>query len=461
MASTVTPSSNDATSDEITNIDMTGPVSDTSAHSIEQVETILKDCLRGSGFHINETEPSKEEGDESMDSVFHATIAVLRDHCRFVNAKNIRSNPCRSDYRHQLLAVVNAVPDPNVIVRIKESPPTRLFRLYPSTDKWQLKTSIPEEFRGSPQDTIYFVKTQIRSWTNATDRTEPLDANTPVEGFRVWDKTPSISSLWDQGKSGLMDLFTSELARSDRLPFTDVRAKNGMYVMFAPKEDKGRFMYADSLSMLQARSPSVARLVSAYHDNICQIYGVDKEAAMPITQMMLIHYEPGHGISTHVDNLAHWGCGPIMSVSVGPKEMAYDLLPCMDPSKQPLRVFFKEGQLVGLTGAQRLSAHAIANGLYDQCKWSILFRFDRLPGDHVVGYHEVLKTEIYEPPINTAGVVLLRQPCCTGRPAVYSEGECQARMQHTAETLQKSRALTEPYMAMLQTECALRGGFTC
>ena len=80
------------------------------------------------------------------------------------------------------------------------------------------------------------------------------------------------------------------------------------------------------------------------------------ELALKNTRCALLQYPPGKGIELHVDNVVRSNGGPILTVTVGPPKILFDLIPLEEPGRESIRVEIENDDIVTFSG-ERLGDH--------------------------------------------------------------------------------------------------------
>jgi len=295
--------------------------------------------------------------------------------------------------------------------KIKEAHPLAVYKLTPPSTKWRFAKPIPMELR-EPQERLWFVKTNIRQDTYMENAVSQLDESYIPSSFRLWEPSTTAKRLIPAARGEILGFMASEIAKPvrDRLPHGDAIDMHGFYLLFGTPSGV-KILYKDGIKILQQYVPTTAKLCEEYAKMICQMYNVPMKRFGELTQLQIMRYEPNHAIWQHLDNIARYDRGPIITASLGPSVVYYDLAPTLvhDPSAFPIRVKFQEGQLAAMDGVSRMQfAHGLpCDAFKDEHKISILFKMDHIDVCPT-GYVPELRTEIYETPIDPTQVITNR-----------------------------------------------------
>lgn len=284
---------------------------------------------------------------------------------------------------------------------IQEAAPTDIHTVKLSSDKWRFNGSIPDSLQDVP-DRLWYVKHEMRLNTHINDHLqEKQGVEVLPPGFHLWDSTPSCKTSLEAAKHELASLFEREINKpeADRIPFGDDRALHGHYLIFGTPVGV-KILYNDAIQVLDKKAPNVASMCREYYNMISRIYGQDQQTLATKTQLILMRYEPKAGIWLHIDNVARYDRGPICTISVGPAQAKYDLCPTLMPDGSPVRVSFKEGQMITMDGVARMKwGHGIPLQSHNEYKYTMMFKMDKI-SDNVVGHVALLGTDIYQTPLD-------------------------------------------------------------
>jgi len=303
--------------------------------------------------------------------------------------------------------------------KIKESPPLAVYKIVPNSIKWRFKTPIPDDLK-EPPERLWYVKTNIRQNTYMENGRELLDESYLPSSFRLWEPSTIAKRLIPTARDEIKKFMASEVSKPvhDRLPHGDAIDMHGFYLLFGTPAGV-KILYKDGIKILYEHVPQTAKLCEEYANMICQMYHIPIKKFGELTQLQIMRYEPNHAIWQHLDNIARYDRGPIITASLGPKVVYYDLAPTLihDEKAFPIRVKFHEGVLAAMDGPARMQfAHGLPlDAFKTEHKISILFKMDHIdvcPSGHV----PELRTDIYETPIDPSQVITHRplpiSHCC-------------------------------------------------
>lgn len=169
--------------------------------------------------------------------------------------------------------------------------------------------------------------------------------------------------------------------------------------------NKGVVQYSEkTLAFLKEYNIDLYNIINELVKHIFNVfclseYGITDNDLLKKMQIILLKYESETGIWLHIDNVARYDQGPIITVSIGPDKIYYDLTPTLlyekDKSLKPIRVEIDNGDIVVMDGSSRMEwAHGLPfNMNYDKTKYSILLKFDKF-GEYNKIYNDTLDTYI-------------------------------------------------------------------
>lgn len=116
-------------------------------------------------------------------------------------------------------------------------------------------------------------------------------------------------------------------------------------------------------------------------------------------QIIFLKYEYNDGIWLHIDNIARYDQGPIITMSIGPEKIYYDFAPTLIHDQKdvlPIRIEIENGEIIIMDGSSRIEwSHGLPYGIkFNKTKYSILFKFDKF-GEYNVSRNTILDTRIF------------------------------------------------------------------
>jgi alkylated DNA repair dioxygenase AlkB len=298
--------------------------------------------------------------------------------------------------RRSGLAAVGGKADAFADVEAVPAAPLEVRALKPQSNKWRFREVMPKDLKSVPER-IWFVKKTIRSKTSFADESTPIENPIIPDGFRIWQPPSAATTLLADARREIAALFERELAlpEAERMPFSDQRGSRGLYYVFTRDLIEARVSYNEARAALRAATPALADFCHEHLLHLARIYRLSPGDIAKKAQLVLLRYEPGSGIWLHIDNVARYDRGPIVTISLGPPDVTYDLTPTLTDKGVPIRVRMREGDLVIMDGRSRMEwAHGVPYGL-ETYKYTVMFKCDHLT-EHVVGYQPILQTNIYE-----------------------------------------------------------------
>lgn len=174
--------------------------------------------------------------------------------------------------------------------------------------------------------------------------------------------------------------------------------------LFVDQEKRKRTFMFDNLNVYDFLSVSfmmnnkLGVILFKYVSDIFKIYKIEDKYIETIcknSKIVIARYKSYTGLYVHIDKLRR-GDGPVITMSLGPDENIYDLIP-LDNIKKSIRVYFKKGSIVSMNGEIRYEwAHALPYGYkYNNNKprYSIIFLMHNFK-DFKIKYSNILKNNI-------------------------------------------------------------------
>ena len=218
------------------------------------------------------------------------------------------------------------------------------------------------------------------------------------DGFCVFEPILNSSEL-----NKLYDIFGkifSDYRKLDILYFN--QENRGLTYLFTGDDVT---QYSEkTLEFIRGYNTELYELLYKIIDYIMEIYCIDTSYEKNVSyflgkmQIIFLKYEKNDGIWLHVDNVARYDQGPIITMSIGPEKIYFDLTPSLlfkNKELVPIRVELNNGDLVVMDGSSRIEwAHGLPyNSPYTKTKYSILFKFDKF-GEQNKFYNDTLDTYI-------------------------------------------------------------------
>ena len=114
-------------------------------------------------------------------------------------------------------------------------------------------------------------------------------------------------------------------------------------------------------------------------------------------KFFIIKYEPNTGIELHIDNVNRTKGGIIITVSIGPEEIYYDMVPLSkDINKNAYRIPIKNGEIVLMDGKSRFYyGHSLPyNCKFNKTKFSLGFLFEPFDKFSTGNYYDTFFTPL-------------------------------------------------------------------
>ena len=271
-------------------------------------------------------------------------------------------------------------------------------------DKWKFTDEFPKEFRNLRdkkllQDQIWYIKKQIRYKTEHKDRGKKL------KNYQLPMDLCLYSSPLTKNEKNKMYQHLEKLFKEYKdlgIQYSDQKSSRGLVYLFTGDAEKTQYHNA-TMAFLKKYNFEMYSIMNKYVSRILKIYdlGIKKgviEWLDEHLQIIFLKYDPNQGIWIHIDNVARYDRGPIITTSIGPTTTYYDLTPTLlhkNKELKPIRVEVCEGDIVVMDGSSRMEwAHGLPyNVPYKKTKYSILFKFNKFGVQHKI-HNKILKTDI-------------------------------------------------------------------
>lgn len=152
----------------------------------------------------------------------------------------------------------------------------------------------------------------------------------------------------------------------------------------------GRASFPNVIETLHADFPRLTDHLIATFERFAASIGHEDPLGLAFKHVRcaLLRYPPGKGIELHVDNVMRSNGGPILTVTVGPPKVLFDLIPLEEPGRESIRIEIENGEGITMDGESRYTwAHAIPHGqdYGGKPKYTILFLCNQFPDAVVTG----------------------------------------------------------------------------
>lgn len=198
----------------------------------------------------------------------------------------------------------------------------------------------------NPEKKLNAVNIKYKKYIDYNVKTSPCDNN-----CKLPDHFCIIDSVYT--KKELKNVF-------NLLETTFINNKN--HPAFSHQENKNRtFMFDNStvyntIKTAYILNKDLGIFFATHISNIIKMLNIkdeDIEKILYKSMLVVARYENLTGLYSHIDKLGRAN-GPVITLSIGPEETIYDLIP-LDASKDnSYRVIIKEGQIVFMDGISRL-----------------------------------------------------------------------------------------------------------
>lgn len=265
--------------------------------------------------------------------------------------------------------------------------------------QWKFQ-SLPKEFQQPDtklEEKIWFIKRSIRMKTYKKNM-GPLMSKYILPRdlclFRPCLSDDELKSMWNYFETLFGEYKQLNIMNS---------TQEGRGLIYLFTGDAGTRQYArETLSFLKNYNLMLYNLIDKIVKYIMDIYCVrdkdEKNNFIDKMQIIILKYTSHSGIWLHIDNVARYDQGPIITISVGPKKIYYDLTPTLlhnDKKYSPIRVEVGNGDLVIMDGSSRMEwAHGLPYDMtFSVNKYSILIKMDRFGKTNII-YNKTLDLDI-------------------------------------------------------------------
>jgi hypothetical protein len=154
-------------------------------------------------------------------------------------------------------------------------------------------------------------------------------------------------------------------------------------------------LYKDVISHINQynKIKNLSILLNKYIKNIFDILEIDNNSdVINQVKLTILRYKSGIGIPAHIDNISSKGLGPIITMSIGPNFIYYDMIPIFIKNKKTLRVKVNSGDCVIMDGNSRYAwAHSLPYGHnYNGYKYTIKLSFPKIRENKPI-YNSILR----------------------------------------------------------------------
>lgn len=160
----------------------------------------------------------------------------------------------------------------------------------------------------------------------------------------------------------------------------------------------------ETLEILKKESEPVYNLVKKIIEKVCDYYKVEESLLLKNAQIVLLKYEHNSGIWLHIDNITRYDQGPIITFSIGPKKIYYDMTPAIvseeDIKKndyKPFRIELTDDDILIMDGPSRMEwAHGLPYNMnYTGIKYTIMLKCDKFL-EKKVKHNDILDIDIIQ-----------------------------------------------------------------
>ena len=291
-------------------------------------------------------------------------------------------------------------------VKVSSSKPhIFVYHLLLDPNLYRFKQPFPNFIRQQKDKTtqllekLWFIKKTIRYKTQFNNPIEPIDEKSYIhpEGFCSFPPlftSRSFNNVYNE----LEDLYSYILHyQPDNVLVSNQQKTRGLIYLFTGDKGKTQYYNESMTYLINQGYSSLVRLIQKYIQFLCHIYQVPytSEFLQEHVQLVLLRYDLETGIWLHIDNIARYDQGPIVTVSIGQPYVYYDMTPAILPNKLavPLRFVSTEGSILIMDGSSRMEwSHGLPYGVSSpdgKRKYTIMFKCDKFRTIHPI-YNKVL-----------------------------------------------------------------------
>lgn len=154
--------------------------------------------------------------------------------------------------------------------------------------------------------------------------------------------------------------------------------------------------YSKTVSFLEKYNTRLLKFIQKYVKYICNIYDIHDNELDNFIQVIPLQYQKPNGIWLHIDNIARYEGGPIITLGLGPEYSYYDFAPSLLSDREdlkPIRFKIRRGDIAIMDGSARMEwSHGLPYETpYKEIKYTIMIKCNRL-GVINERYNKVLDT---------------------------------------------------------------------
>lgn len=267
---------------------------------------------------------------------------------------------------------------------------------------WRFDTPFPDDIKNDvTASKLWFIKKTIRYKTSKNHQGKQFTAKIP-EGLTIL-KNNKLENI----EKNIEELFKNH--KKYDIPHDHQKYRGLEYLFTYPSKgyDTGKkqtISSRETISKLHVIDDKFAKYVESIIDRVADNYNMDVELFLDNSQVVLLKYDDEFGIWLHIDNIARYDQGPIITVSIGPKKIYYDFAPSIvsdaDIKKnnyEPFRIRIHNNDIVIMDGPARMEwSHGLPyNMKYETTKYSVLIKCDKFL-EKVIKHNDVLGIDVIQ-----------------------------------------------------------------
>jgi hypothetical protein len=199
------------------------------------------------------------------------------------------------------------------------------------------------------------------------------------------DSTPSLqeAALFE-----IEELFNQQLNLRTRDPF---------FLQYNPSPRSNVILFLDApnprpfdpfktvMQRLHSKCPALTEYILIYCKQFMQLLGISQDE-LEKANLTLVFYPEEAGLNPHVDSTEPFegSIGPILTIGMGKGIKMLDMLPSLEDSEFPVRIYSEPNQFFIMDGRSRVTwSHCLPWLRRGIKQWTVAIKFPQLRGSHV------------------------------------------------------------------------------
>jgi hypothetical protein len=296
---------------------------------------------------------------------------------------------------------------------VVEGKPIAVRLLNPKSSAWRFTHEMPSIHQNG-KSRRWFVQDKTRMQTGVEDDVTFENWKLP-DGISLWHASEDARRLLILAKYDARELLASQ-KRQSTLPCNDEwHTLRAMTLFDTPGH--AELCFRESVVLMQAVAPYLARIAKEYAKSLCWIYGMQPREFDEGCRMHVRWCEAGYPMSLPNASSCRFENGPIVHASIGLPVVHHDLAPTLtdlSETENPVRISVPEGMMVCLDGASRIRySHGHPAIPASKDAWfSLIFFLDCTKRSMATSYERQTRAVVMKTPVLSERVV-------TSRPEVH------------------------------------------